>query len=191
MQIITHPECQDILLDIGMPVLHKQICLNCRVVCLNSQILLIRPKLWLANDLNYRELRYFTPWTTQKVEDYYLPEIISEIQGQNKCRIGDAVISTKDTAFAPETCEELFTPNGPHIQQSLDGVEIFTNSSGSHHSLRKLQLRLDLILEATKKSGGIYLYANQSGCDGDRLLYDGCALVSSIFEEYLLIRIAL
>lgn len=176
-KIITHPECQDILLDIGMPILHKQMRLNCRVICLNSQILLIRPKLWLANDGNYREMRYFTPWTTRKVEEYYLPEIISEIKGQSKCRIGDAVISTKDTAFAPETCEELFTPNGPHIQQSLDGVEIFTNSSGSHHSLRKLKVRLDLILEATKKSGGIYIYANQSGCDGDRLLYDGCAVI--------------
>lgn len=176
-KVITHPECQDILLDIGMPVLHKQMRLNCRVICLNSHILLIRPKLWLANDGNYREMRYFTPWTARKVEEYYLPDTISEIKGQNKCRIGDAVISTKDTAFAPETCEELFTPNGPHIQQSLDGVEIFTNSSGSHHSLRKLQFRLDLILEATKKSGGVYLYANQSGCDGDRLLYDGCALI--------------
>lgn len=24
--------------------------------------------------------------------------------------------------------------------------------------------------------GGIYLYANQQGCDGDRLYYDGCAM---------------
>lgn len=27
------------------------------------------------------------------------------------------------------------------------------------------------------QSGGIYLYANQQGCDGDRLYYDGCALI--------------
>lgn len=43
-------------------------------------------------------------------------------------RIGDAVISTRDTALASETCEELFTPHGPHIGQSLDGVEIFTST---------------------------------------------------------------
>ena len=55
---------------------------------------------------------------------------------------------------------------------ALDGVEIFTNSSGSHHELRKLDTRLKLITEATKKCGGIYLYANQKGCDGDRLYYD-------------------
>lgn len=33
----------------------------------------------------------------------------------------------------------------------LDGVEIFTNSSASHHELRKLHTRVDLIREATEK----------------------------------------
>lgn len=33
----------------------------------------------------------------------------------------------------------------------LDGVEIFTNSSGSHHELRKLYRRVELIKEATMK----------------------------------------
>lgn len=34
---------------------------------------------------------------------------------------------------------------------SLDGVEIMTNSSGSHHELRKLNTRIELMTEATKK----------------------------------------
>lgn len=50
--------------------------------------------------------------------------------------------------------------------QGLAGVEIFTNGSASHHELRKLHNRIDLIQMATKKSGGIYLYANHCGCDG-------------------------
>lgn len=90
---------------------------------------------------------------------------------------GDCVISTLDTCIGCETCEELFTPASPHIPMGLDGVEIFTNSSGSHHELRKLNTRIDLIKAATAKVGGIYLYANQQGCDGDRLYYDGCAMV--------------
>lgn len=60
----------------------------------------------------------------------------------------------------------------------LDGVEIFINPSASHHELRKLYRRVDLIKEATMKLGGIYLYANQQGCDGDRLYYDGCPLIA-------------
>lgn len=31
--------------------------------------------------------------------------------------------------------------------------------------------------DATNKNGGIYLYSNQQGCDGDRLYYDGCAMI--------------
>lgn len=39
----------------------------------------------------------------------------------------------------------------PHILMGLDGVEIFTNSSGSHHELRKLNTRVNLISQATEK----------------------------------------
>jgi len=64
---------------------------------------------------------------------------------------GDAVIETNDSAVGVELCEELFTPASPHIDMGLDGVEIFTNSSASHHELRKLNRRVDLIKEATQK----------------------------------------
>lgn len=37
--------------------------------------------------------------------------------------------------------------------------------------------RMDLMLNGTAKSGGVYLYANQRGCDGGRLYFDGCASV--------------
>lgn len=177
-EILTHPETQDILLDIGMPVIHKSIKYNCRIISYNSKILLIRPKLYLANDGNYREMRYFTPWKQpQYSENYQLPKVISKLTKQVSCVIGDCVLETLETRLGCETCEELFTPQLPHIDLALDGVEIFTNSSGSHHELRKLDTRLNLITSATKKCGGIYLYANQRGCDGDRLYYDGSALI--------------
>ena len=36
--------------------------------------------MWMANDGNYRELRYFTPWTKHRqVEDHYLPRIIQTV----------------------------------------------------------------------------------------------------------------
>ena len=59
----------------------------------------------------------------------------------------------------------------------LDGVEILTNGSASHHELRKLHRRVDLMRHATSKSGGVYLYSNQQGCDGERMYYDGCAMI--------------
>jgi len=88
------------------------------------------------------------------------------------------MLALSDTIVAAETCEELFTPDSPHIVLALNGAEIITNGSGSHHNLRKLDKRMDLIRGATSKSGGVYMYSNQIGCDGGRLYYDGCAMVS-------------
>lgn len=177
-RIIDHPDCQDIVVTVGMPVRHRNVRYNCSVIFYNRKIVLIRPKMWLANDGNYREMRYFTPWQRLgEVEDYYLEQIVGKITGQYKVPFGDAVISTKDTCVGLETCEELFTPDGPHIPYGLGGVEIISNSSGSHHELRKLDTRVNLITQATKLGGGVYLYANQQGCDGDRLYYDGCAMI--------------
>ncbi|KAK3994713.1 hypothetical protein QBC44DRAFT_340606 [Cladorrhinum sp. PSN332] len=177
-RLLLDESCHGILLDVGLPILHRNIKYNCRVIALDGKILLIRPKMWLANDGNYREMRHFTPWMRpRETELFHLPKSLAEVQGETHVLFGDAVISTPETAFGAETCEELFTPKAPHIDMALDGVEIITNSSGSHFTLQKLDTRLQLIMEATRKSGGVYLYANQQGCDGERLYFDGCAMI--------------
>jgi NAD+ synthase (glutamine-hydrolysing) len=39
--------------------------------------------MWLANDGNYREMRYFTPWAKHRqTEEHYLPRIIQKVTGQ-------------------------------------------------------------------------------------------------------------
>ena len=178
-EILSSDATNGILCDIGMPVSHKNVSYNCRVLVLNQQILMIRPKIFLANDGNYRETRWFSAWSQERsIEPFSLPQTIRELNQQNTVPIGIAAISTRDTAVASETCEELFTPKSPHIGFGLDGIEIITNGSGSHHQLRKLNERIDLIRGATAKSGGVYLYANQQGCDGGRLYFDGCALIA-------------
>ncbi|KAG6292087.1 glutamine-dependent NAD(+) synthetase [Claviceps purpurea] len=176
--ILTDETLHGIIIDIGLPLLHRNCRYNARAIILNGKILCFRPKLYLANEGNFREMRFFTPWKKPRhVEQYFLPPRIQEQQGRRQVPIGDVVLSTIDTCLAAETCEELFTPNSPHIEMGLNGVEIFTNSSGSHHALRKLDQRIALISEATRKNGGVYLYSNQLGCDGDRLYYDGCAMI--------------
>lgn len=37
--------------------------------------------------------------------------------------------------------QELFVPLAPHINLAMMGVEVFSNGSGSHHQLRKLNTR--------------------------------------------------
>lgn len=182
------------------------------------QVLLIRPKLHLANDGNYRETRYFATWKHPRtLEQHGLGRGLQAACGQKTCPFGDGVVVFNDTVspaecpdiaspkmaccscrlrqacfivhimtssllcdmtcalpgilqacmmwtqpppphgapapssprqgfcppqvLAAETCEELFTPLAPHIGLALAGVEIISNGSGSHHQLRKLDLR--------------------------------------------------
>ena len=177
--ILKDGHTDGILCDIGMPVMHKNVRYNCRVFVLDGKVLLIRPKMVLASDGNYREHRWFTAWGQGwTTESYTLPREITELTGQRKVPIGIAAIATADTLLASETCEELFVPMSPHIHFGNAGVEIIANGSGSHHELRKLDTRIVLIRNASAKNGGVYLYANQQGCDGGRLYFDGCALIA-------------
>ncbi|ROL41207.1 Glutamine-dependent NAD(+) synthetase [Anabarilius grahami] len=170
--LLESPLTQDIICDVGMPVMHHNVRYNCRVIFLNKKILLIRPKMLLANYGNNREFRWFSPWSRPRhIEEYFLPRMIQDVTGQTTVPFGDGVLSTKDTCIGSEICAELWNPRSPHVDMGLDGIEIFTNSSASYHELRKADHRVNL-------SGGIYLFANQRGCDGDRLYYDGCAMIA-------------
>jgi NAD+ synthase (glutamine-hydrolysing) len=170
----------DILVEIGMPVSYAGVRYNCRVFLLNRKLVFIRPKLTLATDGNYREDRWFTIWTRERqVVQYTLPRVISHVTGQLTVPLGDGILVLNDVTVAPEVCEELFSPVSPHSLLALNGVELFTNGSGSHHQLRKLHYRVELMKGAMDKNGGVYVYANQQCCDGGRLYFDGCAMIIS------------
>ncbi|ESO87061.1 hypothetical protein LOTGIDRAFT_177462 [Lottia gigantea] len=178
-ELLKCDEFNDILCDVGMPVMHRDVAYNCRVIFLNGKILLIRPKMLMCNSGNYREERYFKPWRKHRqLEDYFLPRIIQVITGQQKVWIGDGVISTQDTCIGVEICEELWASKSCHMDMFLDGVEIITNGSGSHHQLKKGYTRGELVKSATFKCGGVYLFNNCIGCDGGRCYYDGNAMIS-------------
>ncbi|XP_050390944.1 glutamine-dependent NAD(+) synthetase [Patella vulgata] len=178
-ELLSSPETRDILCDIGMPVMHKGVAYNCRIYFLNGKVLLIRPKMFLCNTGNYREVRWFVPWRkSRQCEEYYLPRMIQKITHQKKVLFGDGVISTQDTCLGTEICEELWSAKSCHSDLYMDGVEIITNGSGSHHELRKGYTRGDLVKSATYKCGGIYLFSNLIGGDGERLYFDGGSMIS-------------
>lgn len=171
---------EGILCDIGMPVLHNGVRYNCRVFCLNKKILLIRPKMWLADDGNYREERWFTPWSKHKItelEDHVLADEIQVLTGQKSVKFGVGILEANDATIASEVCEELFTPESPNIMWGLEGVDIISNGSASHFQIGKRMHRHQLIKSATSRNGGAYLYSNMLGCDGNRLVFDGNAMI--------------
>ncbi|XP_046994472.1 glutamine-dependent NAD(+) synthetase [Schistocerca americana] len=179
LEILISPLCKDMLIDVGMPVMHRNVTYNCRVAFLNRKLLLIRPKMFLCEDGNYRETRWFSPWRkVRQVEDYYLPRMISAYTGQKVVPFGDGILSTKDTCIGFEICEELWHPESTHIPMSLDGVEVIVNGSGSYMELRKAYVTVDLVKSASAKAGGCYLFSNLRGCDGQRMYFNGCSCIA-------------
>lgn len=181
MTLIQRGVTDDMLCDFGMPLLYRGARYNCRILCYNRQVLWIRPKSSMADNGNYRESRYFTAYTSNsssEKETFLLPTLVYETLGQRDCPFGLGFVESCDgIRVGCESCEELWTPHASHIGLALAGVTVIGNGSGSHHELRKLHTRMNLIQNATSKCGGIYLYANQRGCDGGRLYFDGCSMI--------------
>nr|CAB3264187.1 glutamine-dependent NAD(+) synthetase [Phallusia mammillata] len=178
-KLLLMEESKHMICDVGMSIIHRGSRYNCRVIYLYQRILLIRPKMACANEGNYRELRWFVPWQKKKtVEQCLLPKSIQNITGQHTVPFGDGVIETQDTCIGSEVCEEMWSADCTNVHQSLNGVEIITNASGSHFNLRKLHVRADIIKVATARLGGAYLLANMVGCDSGRIFYDGCSMIA-------------
>jgi NAD+ synthase (glutamine-hydrolysing) len=100
-----------LLCDFGMPVLHNGTRYNCRVICLDKQILLIRPKTAMADNGNYRESRYFTPYTSHHNEEasqHLLPSHLFDSFGQKYAPFGTQFLRCGDgTCIGVESCEEV------------------------------------------------------------------------------------
>uniref|UniRef100_A0A182JFP2 Glutamine-dependent NAD(+) synthetase n=1 Tax=Anopheles atroparvus TaxID=41427 RepID=A0A182JFP2_ANOAO len=179
LELMRAPAAQNMLIDVGMPVQHRNVAYNCRVAFYNASIVLVRPKMIMCDDGNYRETRWFSPWTKERqTEELQLPRFVALALAQETVPIGDAVIATRDTCLGYEICEELWNPRSKHIDMSLAGVEIIVNGSGSYMQLRKAHITTDLIRNASYKAGGAYLFANLRGCDGQRVYFNGCSAVA-------------
>lgn len=172
-------DCTDnMLVEVGAPVMFEGSQYNCRVLLLNKRVLLIRPKTQLVDEGGYRESRYFSAWQRgTNLHQLRLHEIIVKITGQQTAPIGVALLQCKGTVIGFECCEELWSPFPPHAPSYLQGAEIVSNGSSSYYQSDKYLRRLEMLRDATKRHGGVYLYANQLGCDGGKVVFDGGAAV--------------
>ncbi|KAL8272104.1 hypothetical protein Esti_003947 [Eimeria stiedai] len=168
----------DILVEVGGPVLFEGSQYNCRILLFNRRIVLLRPKCVLVDEGGYRESRYFAAWKKpHKLLQLELPWCVKKVTGQRTAPIGIALLRCTDTLIGLECCEELWGPLPPHVPALLQGAAIISNGSSSYHQKGKRERRLSLLKDATVRQGGVYLYANQVGCDGGRVVFDGGSVV--------------
>ena len=176
--IITEKLSQGIVVDLGMPVLHRSIAYNCKVILYNDKVMFIRPKMHLADEGNYRERRFFmgyTPPPDLKLDQYLLPDYIKKLTGQDTCPFGYANIRFQDALVGIEICEEVWRLNSISRSSYLQCDVIFC-CNGSHFEKNKLAVRHNLVKEILQKSNGTYIYCNALGFDGSAVYFDGSNL---------------
>jgi len=167
----------DMLIVTGMPIRFRSALYNCMIILSKGKIHLIHPKSALCDDDVYRESRYFKSW-----------KLGTELQklnvrafgiDQDDVPFGHGIVETADgVKVAIEICEELWAAKNPSVLWALQGVDIICNGSGSHHVLGKSAKRIcQLVQDLSSKLGGIYLYSNLRGFDGDRVYFDGMSAI--------------
>ncbi|EFP04775.1 hypothetical protein CRE_30004 [Caenorhabditis remanei] len=172
-------EWPNLLVITGLPTRFRGLLYNCAAAFKNGRLLFIRAKMGLADDNVYRESRWFVKWT-ETFKHYQMPLNSEFYFEQSYVPFGDGILESSDNVRVGfEICEELWSARSTNIRLSEQGVDIMCNGSGSHHILGKSNYRINqLILGSSAKVGGVYLYANHRGCDGDRVYYDGASTIA-------------
>ena len=88
--------------------------------------------------------------------------------------IGDAIVSTRDASIY---CEDLLISPSHHDVLVENDVDVFSVSTAFQQSVGRTAALLEGMQQSARKSGGMVVYANQKGCDGDCFYYGGKALV--------------
>lgn len=83
--LLKDPELtNDIIVETTLPIFYRSTTYNCKILMLDGKIIGIRPKIFMADGMNYRESRYFNCYKPKKdnmLEEFLLPEFIEQITG--------------------------------------------------------------------------------------------------------------
>ena len=164
-QIILHMP-KDIFVTLGLPVEYRDKVYN--GVCLVSHMRVygIVAKKYLAGDGVHYEPRWFKPWK---------PGEFADVHGRP---FGDLYFDCDGIKIGFEICEDAWVPERPGTN-SLRGADIILNPSASHFSFGKNKIRKQFILECSRASGSVYIYANLLGNESGRVIYDGDTVIAS------------
>ena len=155
----------DMVLLVGISVLHDGLRYNCAATLAGGQIVAINPKQKLPTyNIFYegRTLSRGVPESTATVHD--VP-------------FGDLIIQFDFGTIAPEVCEDLWSPEGPIRQHSYSGAELVCNISASPFRLGIVQTRRELIATRASDYQVCLAYANLRGAN-DGLIFDGGGYVN-------------
>lgn len=159
--------CNNITVNIGLPVRMDGRTYNGSCVIHNKEILGITLKQNLPNDGIHYEPRWFTPWQPGKV-------ITLTRQGIT-FQAGDLIYESNGIRFGIEICEDGWSKEKrPGYNFHKRGVDLILNPSASHFAMGKSSNREEEVaLDGSRLFNCVYIFCNLLGNEAGRIIYDG------------------
>ena len=165
------PYCENIGVFIGLPIMVSGKRHNATCFIANKKIEGFYAKQFLANDGIHYEKRWFTPWKKGRVQ--WLRN------GNEAYRVGEMLFEYNGKKIGVEICEDAWHDNRPGLRYYHKEVDVLVNPSASHFALGKTIIRDELVVNASNKFECQYVYANLSGNEAGRAIYDGEILIAN------------
>jgi len=164
----AHP---NLVCSVGLPMIIEGEAYNCLAVLQGNMIRGIIPKSHLARDGIHYEPRWFRPWKEGRYTQLNL--------FHHEVPVGNLIFNLNGYHFGFEICEDAWVSDDRRPCRIHAGkIHAVFNASASHFSFGKSQQR-DRILEHSSDVFGFhYYYANLSGCESGRAIYDGELMVA-------------
>lgn len=169
LQIV--PATSDLTVAVGLPLFHSNGVFNAACLISNGAIVGFAAKQHLAGDGLHYEPRWFRAWPTGHVDRYHA--------GPDSWPLGDLLFDRDGIRLGLEICEDAWVANRPGGRLAERGVDVLLNPSASHFAFGKHQVRSRFVLEGSRAFAAAYVYANLSGNESGRAIYDGDALIAS------------
>lgn len=176
----------------GAPIEFRGKIHNCAIVASNGKILGVVPKINIPNYQEFYEIRWFAP---------ALPHEEMVDFGDYQVPMGKKLIFTcnqlPDFRLACEVCEDLWVPNPPSVNHTINGATVIANLSASDEYAGKCDYRQRLVEGQSARLVCGYIYADaglgESTTDlvftgNDIICEDGqCVAHHSMCEDKLLV----
>ena len=156
------PHSKGLIVTVGLPVMHRGFVYNGAAVLVDSKIVGIVAKRYLARSGLHYEPRWFTPYPREHSEilDNGIP------LGDIHFRIGDVIVGL-------EICEDSWVSDRPGRALANYGVDIILSPSASHFAPGKVEIRRNIATEGSRSCYCAIASANLLGCESGRTVFDG------------------
>lgn len=160
---------EGMLVTVGIPVRLRGHLHNGAAILTRARIEGVVCKRHLAREGIHYEPRWFTSWPQGKL-------VQSRTLG---CPVGDQIFDWGGIRIGLEICEDAWAADRPGLDLAAADCDVILSPSASHFALGKDEVRERLVLDSSRSLGVAYAYANLTGNEAGRIVYDGAARVAA------------